>query len=176
MLKKEEEIRDSAILDIAQEVMVAIRTAPKTRGLDKLSILLADGAEKDAIAAKLVELNEKSGGGRPSFARDAKNVQDAQAVILIGVTVEPFGLNCGYCGYDTCAEKPNATPCAFASIDLGIGSGVAASLLGRKHVDNRLMFSIGYAALRMGWFAPGVTQALGFPLSASGKNIFFDRK
>jgi uncharacterized ferredoxin-like protein len=53
---------------------------------------------------------------------------------------------------------------------------VAASLLGQRHVDNRLMFSMGYAALRLGWFPPEVTQALGLPLSASGKNIFFDRQ
>ncbi|MCD8350763.1 MAG: DUF2148 domain-containing protein [Planctomycetaceae bacterium] len=176
MLKKEEEIRDKAVMDVAQEVMLAIRTAPKTRGLDKLTVLVADGDEKEALVAKLDELYEQSGGQRASFARDARNLQNAQAVVIIGVSADPYGLNCGYCGYDTCAEKPKVSPCAFSSIDLGIGSGVAASLLGQKHIDNRMMFSVGYASLRMGWFGPEVTQALAFPLSASGKNIFFDRK
>jgi uncharacterized ferredoxin-like protein len=175
MLKKEEEIRDEAILEVAREVMLAIRTAPKTRGVDKLSILLADGDEKEAIAAKMEEVFEQSGGKRPSFTRDAKNVVKSQAVLIIGVKTDPFGLNCNYCGYPTCAEKPAIVPCSFASIDLGIGAGVAASLLGQKHIDNRMMFCIGYAVLRMNWLGPEFTQCLGFPLSASGKNMYFDR-
>ncbi len=175
MLKKEEAIRDEAILAVAKEVMLAIRTAPKTRGLDKVSILLADGGEKEMIAAKMEEIFEQSGGKRASFTRDAKNVMNSQAVLIIGVKTDPYGLNCGYCGYPTCAEKPAVAPCSFASIDLGIGAGVAASLLGQKHIDNRMMFSIGYAVLRMNWLGPEVTQCLGFPLSASGKSIYFDR-
>lgn len=175
MLKKEEEIREEAILATARQIMLAVRTAPKTRGMDKLSILLASGDEKEMIAAKMDEIFEQSGGKRPSFTRDAKNVMNSQAVLLIGVKADPYGLNCNYCGYPTCAEKPANAPCAFTSIDLGIGSGVAASLLGQKHIDNRMMFSIGYAALRLGWFGPEVTQALGFPLSASGKSIYYDR-
>ncbi len=176
MLLKEEEIRQEAILAAAKEIMLAVRTAPKTRGHDKLTVLVADGKEKELLADKMVEVCEKSQGQRPSFARDAGNVRMAQAVILLGVKKEPFGLNCNFCGYATCAEKPLAAPCAFASIDLGIGTGVAASLLGQKHIDNRVMFSIGYAALQMGWFDAEASQALGFPLSASGKSIFFDRK
>lgn len=175
MLKKEEEIRDEAIMNVAKEVMIAIRTAPKTRGMDKLTVLVADGDEKEMLVAKMDEVFEQSGGQRKSFARDAKNVGAAQAILLIGVKADAFGLNCGYCGFAACAEKPANVPCSFGSVDLGIGAGVAASLLGQKHVDNRMMFSMGYAALRLGWFGPEVTQALGFPLSASGKNIFFDR-
>ncbi len=177
MLKREEEIRDRAILDAAQEILLAVRTAPKTRGIDNLSILVADGGEKEALAAKMEEICERSQGRRPSFARDAKNVRASSAVLLIGVASPAYGLNCGWCGFPTCEEKGKApkTPCAFGTIDLGIGAGVAASRLADKRIDNRMMFSIGVAALELGWFDPSATMSLGFPMSSSGKSPFFDR-
>jgi uncharacterized ferredoxin-like protein len=38
------------------------------------------------------------------------------------------------------------------------------------------MYSIGRACLDLGIFDKGVRQALGIPLSVTGKNPFFDRK
>lgn len=176
MLKREEEIRDKAVWDAAQEVLLAVRTAPKTRGIDNLSILVADGDEKEMLAAKMDEIFERSGGKRPSFARDARNVMAASSVIMIGVKSPGYGLDCGWCGFATCAEQGKTrTPCVFGVIDLGIGAGVAAAGLGGRHIDNRMMFSMGYAALELGWFGEGVRWALGFPLSVTGKSPFFDR-
>ncbi len=175
MLQKEEEIRLEAVCDAAREIMLAIRTAPKTRGHDKLTIFLADGDHKEQIAAKMDEIYEQSGGKRTTFTRDAKGVVAASAVLLIGVKADPYGLNCGWCGFPVCAEKPQNVPCVFGSIDLGIGSGVASARLADKFIDNRMMFSIGMAAIKLGWFDPDVTMALGFPLSVTGKNPYFDR-
>lgn len=177
MLRKEEEIRDEAVVAAAREVLLAVRTAPKTRGLDNLTLFVADGDEKEQVAAKMDEVFEESGGKRKSFARDAKGVVAASAILLIGVKAPPYGLDCGFCGYPTCTEKAmRPGPCPYGAIDLGIGAGVAASKLSDKHIDNRMMFSIGYAAMRLGWFDKEVTMALGFPLSVSGKNPYFDRK
>lgn len=178
MLQREEELRDEAVRKVAQEVLLAVRTSPKTRGIDNLTLLVADGADKEALAAKMDELNERSGGKRPSFSRDAKNVLASSVAIVIGVKAPAYGLNCGWCGFADCAEKGKnpAVPCAFGAIDLGIGSGVAAATLADRRIDNRMMFSIGMAALAMGWFDGDVTMALGFPMSVSGKSPFFDRK
>jgi uncharacterized ferredoxin-like protein len=66
--------------------------------------------------------------------------------------------------------------CAFNSIDLGIAAASAAEVAGRFHIDNRMMYSIGRACLDMGLLGKGVKQALGIPLSVTGKNPFFDRK
>ena len=176
MLRKEEDIRDEAVRAAAHEVMLAIRTAPKTRGIDNLTVLVADADEKEQLAAMMDEIYEKSAGKRPGFTRDAKGVMAASTVILIGVKAAPFGLDCGYCGYPTCAEKSkHPGMCVFGPIDLGIGAGVAAARLADKCVDNRMMFSMGYAALRLGWFESGTIMALGFPLSVSGKSPYFDR-
>jgi uncharacterized ferredoxin-like protein len=38
------------------------------------------------------------------------------------------------------------------------------------------MYSIGRAAMDLGLFSKDVKQALGIPLSVTGKNPFFDRK
>lgn len=44
------------------------------------------------------------------------------------------------------------------------------------HIDNRIMFTAGKAALELGCFPGTVKVAYGIPLSATGKNPFFDRK
>jgi uncharacterized ferredoxin-like protein len=49
---------------------------------------------------------------------------------------------------------------------------VAATL----HLDNRVMFSLGRAAMDLKLFGAPVRQALGVPLSVTGKSPFFDRK
>ena len=66
--------------------------------------------------------------------------------------------------------------CAFNTIDLGIATMSAAEVAGRFHIDNRIMYSIGRACLDLEMFGPKVKQALGIPLSVTGKNPFFDRK
>ena len=177
MVRKEEDIRDEAVLAAAREIALAVRTSPKTRGLDNMTILVVDGEDKERLAAKMEDINEKTGGKRPTFVRDAKGVRASSALLIIGVKAPAYGLNCGWCGFETCEAKNKnpGVPCVFPVIDLGIGSGVAAARLADKFIDNRMMFSIGYAAMAQGWFDKSVTLALGFPLSVSGKNPHFDR-
>ena len=88
-----------------------------------------------------------------------------------------LGLNCGFCGHPSCErlEESNGV-CAYNAMDLGIALGSAASLAASFHIDNRLMFSVGKAVIELGLLGKGVVQAIGIPLSATGKNPFFDRK
>jgi len=82
------------------------------------------------------------------------------------------------CGFKNCDEKnqyPNH-PCAFNTGDLGIAIGSAVSVAMEHRVDNRIMYTVGQAALEMGILGPEVKIIYGIPLSASGKNPFFDRK
>jgi uncharacterized ferredoxin-like protein len=60
-------------------------------------------------------------------------------------------------------------------VDVGIALGSAVSVAADHRVDTRIMFTIGKAALTLG-FLDGVYQAYGLPLSATGKSPFFDRK
>jgi uncharacterized ferredoxin-like protein len=173
-----------AILEVAKLMLASARTAPKTAGIDDILTLIVYGEEKDAIAEKMNEIGEER--KIDGFKRDAKNVKDSEAVVLIGVRGnKSLGFNCGACGYKDCKEFEDvqkrvgqdfAGPtCLFKALDLGIALGSAVKMAGLLNIDNRIMYRIGTAALKLG-FMPEATVAMGIPLSARGKNIYFDRK
>jgi uncharacterized ferredoxin-like protein len=175
-MKTSIEMENQAAHQVAALMMAAARTAPKTRGIDNIRTLTVDDeASKRKLIAKMRGIAADE--NRPSIGRDAGNIEAASAVVLIGVESNTAGLNCGFCGKPTCDElEHGGGACAFNSIDLGIAAASAAEVAGRFHIDNRMMYSIGRACLDMGLLGKGVKQALGIPLSVTGKNPFFDRK
>jgi uncharacterized ferredoxin-like protein len=174
-MKTSAEFEKQAALQVAALMLAAARTAPKTRGIDNIeSAAIEDEPTKQRVIARMLEIATKE--NRPSFARDAGNIEQSPAVVVIGVESNTAGINCGFCGRPTCAAlEADGGVCAFNSIDLGIATASAAEVAGRFHLDNRVMFSIGRACLDLGMFGPKVKQALGIPLSVTGKNPFFDR-
>ena len=174
-MKTSVELEKSAALQVATLMAAAARTAPKTRGIDNIKTLaIDDEPTRRKVVAKMREIAAKE--TRPSFARDAGNIENSPAVVVVGVEANTAGLNCGFCGQPSCEELEEADGvCAFNSIDLGIATASAAETAGRFHIDNRIMYSIGRACLDLGVFGPKVKQALGIPLSVTGKNPFFDR-
>lgn len=175
-LLNESALRDQTLEDIARLMLIAARTAPKGRGRDNLYTAILTGEEVQKLAAKMIEMGMQN--QQEFFIRDAGNLAHASVVVLLGTRVSTAGLShCGFCGHENCAGKesfPDA-PCAFNTIDLGIAVGSAVAVAATHHADNRIMFSIGKAALSLG-FMPADTQiALGIPLSALAKNPFFDR-
>jgi len=168
---------------VGRLMLAAARTAPKARGQDEiLTALITDPEEKEILAQEMEKVAER-GKAFAFFKRDAQNVRQAEAVVLIGLKFERrVGVNCGACGLD-CerlrqAEKTSGDyegpVCAMRLLDLGIAVGSAVSLAKDLCVDNRVMYTIGVAARRLGWLTAQVI--LGVPLSIKGKNIFFDRK
>ncbi|RKY43279.1 MAG: ferredoxin [Candidatus Makaraimicrobium thalassicum] len=159
---------------MAEFMCVAARTAPKTRGQDNLTITILDRPDRQKVMAEMKKIAGRD--SRPSCKRDAENIKDTDYIVVIGSKKKSMGLNCGFCGYHSCSEL-NETKgvCAYNSMDLGIALGSAASVAAGFHVDNRLMYSIGKAAVESGVLDEDVTQAIGIPLSATGKNPFFDR-
>ena len=170
------ELEKKAVLECAALMAAAARTSPKTRGIDNIvSCVVDDKKDIKDLARSMREIGKKE--SRPSMERDAGNIEALEAIFLVGVKDNPAGLNCGFCGYKNCdALKSAGGICAFNSIDLGIAIGSAVAVANDLHVDNRIMHSIGRAALSKGVFDKDVRQALGVPLSVSGKNPFFDRK
>jgi uncharacterized ferredoxin-like protein len=112
-----------------------------------------------------------------SFLRDAGNLDHAPVVVLIGTRKEPLRLPaCGYCGFDDCDTMLNAGgTCSFSAGDLGIAVGSAVSLTADLRVDNRIMYTAGKAAIELGILGDDILIAYAIPLSAKGKNPFFDR-
>ena len=175
-MKASAELEQHAALQVASLMAAAARTAPKTRGLDNIRVLaIEDSPTREKLAAKMRELARTE--NRPTFDRDAYNVMASPVILAIGVESNPAGLNCGYCGGTSCeSEKAAHGVCAFNSIDLGIAASSAASVAADARVDTRLMFSVGSACLALNLFGANVKQALGIPLSITGKSPFFDRK
>jgi len=175
---------EEALLEAAKYMAVSARTAPKTAGVDDILTLIVYGKEKNIIAEKMEEIaRERKIEG---FNRDARNVRDSVAVILIGVRGErSIGLNCGACGYKNCSEFGESgkkfgedfvgPTCMFKALDLGIALGSAVKTASILNVDNRIMYRVGTAAMKLK-LLPKATIIMGIPISAKGKNIYFDRK
>ncbi|MGI6038018.1 MAG: DUF2148 domain-containing protein, partial [Limnochordia bacterium] len=113
-----------------------------------------------------------------AFERDAENIAQVQAIVLLGTKAAPMGLKvCSFCGFASCEEmKAKGGLCAYNSGDLGIAVGSAVSVAADCRVDNRIMYTIGLAAVRLGILGDDVPVALGIPLWVGGKNVFFDRR
>ena len=125
MIINERETRKEYMLEAAKQIMLAARTAPKGKGVDIIEIITLSDEDIDAVSEELLRLAEKT--GIKFLIRDSENIQSADAMIVIGTHQAPQGLNCAYCGYATCAEKPQDTPCAINSIDVGIAIGSACA-------------------------------------------------
>ncbi|NDW13570.1 ferredoxin [Bacteroides sp. 214] len=173
MLINERNSRHQHLLDVARQLMTAARTAPKGRGVDILEIAVITEEEIQKLSDTLIEMEKEN--GMKFFLRDADNILNAECIILIGTRDEAQGLNCGHCGFATCAARSEGVPCAINSVDVGIALGSACAMAADLRVDTRVMFSAGLAAQRLNWLK-GCKQVYAIPVSASSKNPFFDRK
>lgn len=109
--------------------------------------------------------------GMKFFLRDAANVLQAECVVIIGTREQAQGLNCGHCGFSTCAGRSEGVPCALNTVDVGIAVGSACAMAADMRVDTRVMFSAGLAAQRMNWLKD-CKAVFAIPVSASSKNPF----
>lgn len=173
MLINERDTRRERLLQVAGDMMTAARTAPKGKGVDIIEVAMLTDDSIAELSAAMLGYSEKT--GMKFITRDAENLLQAEAVVLIGTKIQTHGLNCGYCGFDTCAAKPDGIPCAINSTDVGIAIGSACAVAADHRVDCRVMFSAGRVAQELDWL-PGCTSVYAIPLSCSSKNPFFDRK
>ncbi len=166
----------NGIMRVADLMCVAARTAPKARGIDNIvTIILTDKAISE-LSEKMVEI-ANTGYRTNTFLRDAECVKKATVLVLIGTKISAIGLDCGFCGFENCKKcEESKGVCVYNSGDLGIAVGSAVSVAADNRVDNRIMYTAGYSAVKNKLLGKDVKIAFGIPLSASGKNIFFERK
>jgi uncharacterized ferredoxin-like protein len=166
----------NVILRIAEEMLVAAKTAPKAKGIDLLTSCIISGERINQLSQKMLEIGERE--SHPTFLRDGENIKSAQVIVVVGTKKKTIGLRyCSFCGYDNCAENErNSGICVFNPGDLGIAIGSAVSVAMDRRVDNRIMYTVGKAAIELGLLGKETIIAYGIPLSASGKNPFFDRR
>lgn len=174
MIEKREDAAREAAKRTAQAMVAAALTAPKAHGGDRVVAAIIDGEEKDLLAGHMRDIYRET--GMDFFDRDATNVDNSHCVVLIGALNDHIQLGgCGFCGFKDCADCIVAGGnCAFNVADMGIAVGSAVSIAADNRIDNRVMFSAGKAALRMGIF-DNVRVCVGIPLSTTSKSIFYDR-
>lgn len=169
------------IIKTAAELMaVSALTAPKAKGQDFLEIKVVTDTETiSLLSEEMIRYSEEP--GKKFFRRDGGNIAKSQAVILLGLkNSKPAGLNCGACGQPKCSllktEEGPEFPgplCAWRLLDLGIALGSAVKTAGMLNIDNRIMYSAGTCAKKLGLIEGEIVAAI--PVSATGKSIYFDR-
>lgn len=171
---------ESAVRLVADLMELSAITAPKAGGKDYIITAVITGDDLNKLADEMVRYGQQA--GKHNFDRDAAGVRAAQAVLLVGMKdAKPMSLNCGACGYGKCADMPEPEEgpefrgpyCAWKLVDLGIAISSAVKTASIHNVDNRIMYRIGPIARKIGLIDADVV--LGVPLSATGKNIYFDR-
>ena len=152
MIKTMETAERDAALRVADLMAAAARTAPKGSGKDKVITMILTEEDKDKLAEAMRTLAKEM--GEEFIERDSYNVDNSHCVVLIGVSSEPFGFpGCGLCGFENCGAMMKAgTNCAFNITDLGIAVGSAVSVAADHRIDNRVMYSAGRAAVKIGLF------------------------
>ncbi|HVN73820.1 MAG TPA: DUF2148 domain-containing protein [Methanoregula sp.] len=173
-----------AIKSVAGLMALAARTAPKACGIDSIEIAVVSGKEQEKLAEKMEQIAQET--GMVFFRINGAQVRNSEATVLIGVQgKKTVGLNCGSCGFAGCEEmtkagaaaKSNKTDftgpnCIFKVADLGIAVGSAVKTAAIHNVDNRVMYTAGLAAMKLGMLKK-CSLVYGIPLSATGRNIYW---
>lgn len=183
-----------AVKEAARLIGISIRTAPKSAGVDDIAYKILSDSEKKDIAGEIKRLCRLLQKGRTEDEKraieldwhsDAGAVDKSDCLLIVGVKGgNPLGMNCGGCGFKDCKEFLKAIPpktihmpgpfCSFKLLDLGIALSSAAKAASGLDIDNRIMYRAGLAGYRLG-LLKGYSPIMALPLSASGKNIYFDR-
>jgi len=164
MIEFEESLREG-VLEVAKMMALSAETAPKARGIDNIEVKILNTREElELLASKMEELSKEFGD---FFLRDAQNVRNSIAVVLIGGKIIDLGLkNLRSWKIDV------SVVCSLVNLGIAVGSAVKTASL--HNVDNRVMFTAGVAAQELGLIK--ADYVFGIPLSATSKNIYFDRR
>ena len=173
-----------AVKTVAGLMALAARTAPKAVGIDSIAVEIVSGKVQEKIGDEMIRIAGET--GMDFFRTNGEQLKASDVTVLIGVSGKNvIGLNCGGCGYASCNEMAKAgvaakahktdykgPNCVFKVTDLGIAVGSAVKTASIHNVDNRVMYSAGVAAMKLGMFKD-CSIVYGIPLKASGKNLYF---
>ncbi len=158
------EVIKEGVLQVARLMAISAITAPKGRGLSNIEVKVLDKKEElEQLATTMEEMAREYGD---FFARDASNIRRSDAVVLIGGRIVDFKMK-------QPREFEIDLNLAMSLINLGIAVGSAVKTASLLNIDNRVMYTVGVAAKKLKLLEADVV--LGIPLSATAKNIFFDR-
>jgi len=164
VVRSREEIVEESVIHVAKLMALSAITAPKARGVDNVVVrVLEDRTEMEKLAEAMENMAQQMGD---FFKRDADNIRRSTAVVLIGCKIKDIGVK-------EVPEYPYDLNFVLNILNLGIAVGSAAKTASLHNVDNRVMFSAGFAAQMLKLIDADVVLAI--PLSATSKSIYFDR-
>ena len=164
IVEDREEIVKESVVQVARLMALSAITAPKARGVDNVVVgVLKDRAAIERLAEAMEKMAEQMGD---FFKRDADNIRRSTAVVLIGCKIKNIDVK-------TPPGYPYDLNFVLNILNLGIAVGSAAKTASLHNVDNRVMFSAGFAAQMLKLIDADVVLAI--PLSATSKSIYFDR-
>ena len=167
MIKINPEDEQHILLNVAEQLCIAARTAPKAYGADSIVTGIVYGEELKKLREEMIKIGKER--NLNFLIRDAGNIE-GKVVVLIGTRLKKYqSLFC-------ISRDEKEGKCIDSAIDMGIAIGSAVSTAMQLKVDNRVMLSIGLAALNLNLLKEDVKMIYGIPLSISGKNPFFDRR
>ena len=143
-----------------------------------LSIIMASHSMEDLarLADRMEALAAERGAG--FLLRDAGNMRQSGAVVVVGAQRQPRGLGglCGCCGFADCKSCTDAGgTCVYAPMDLGIALGSATAMAADRRIDTRVFFSAGRAAMDLRVLPETYGCCIAIGLSVSAKSPYFDR-
>ena len=87
MILNERDSRHEQVLQIAQKMMIAARTAPKAKGVDIIEVAMVTESNLRILSDTMKQMYEEN--GFKFFLRDADNILEAECVVLIGTREHP---------------------------------------------------------------------------------------
>ncbi|MCK5560647.1 MAG: hypothetical protein KAJ51_08645 [Thermoplasmata archaeon] len=170
---------ENVVKTVAELMELSARTAPKGLGRDFVVIKTLWGDDIQNLGNAMIDWGKEEND--PLFIRDGNSVVKSTGVLLIGIKdSDTAGLNCGACGYDSCADVQaeehgqfKGPSCLIRVLDMGIAIGSAVKTASIHNVDNRIMYRAGMIARKTKLI--DADYVMGIPLSAMGKSIYFDR-
>jgi len=154
-----EQVEMAGLKNAAKFLCIAARTAPKGKGKDLLVPVIVASEKKDQLQQQMRLIGDRD--GIPFFLRDAENFDHAPVVVLIGTRKQALRIPaCSFCGFVDCdAMSAAGGTCSFTTGNLGIAVGSAAAMAADFRIDNRIMSSIGKAAIELGMLGEKVAIA-----------------
>lgn len=155
VLIESDEAEIKAALTAASLMVASARTAPKGKGVDKITIAIATDEDKERLAEAIAKIFSPPD---ERVQKQIMNVRNSDAVVLIGVKIE---------------DGIDETERTIRIVDLGIAIGSAVKTASILNIDNRVMLSVGRAAQELKLIEGSIVY--GIPISVRGANIYFDR-
>ncbi|MCS7102905.1 MAG: DUF2148 domain-containing protein [Candidatus Korarchaeum sp.] len=155
-----------ALVQVARLMVISAITAPKARGVDNVVCKVVE--DEGTISMIADEMERLSSELSEVFLRDSKSLRNTKVLVLMGCKIAEAGMK------ERIESMGITEDVALSIINLGIALGSAVKTASMLNVDNRIMFTVGKAAKRLGLLDADIV--LGIPMSVTPKNIYFDRR